>query len=283
MLSFVFVAAPEIETPERAQWRNLPPPREAAGRCDEHQRAATTRDQSDPEFFVFSVRITWAFTRGQVVFVEAVGCKALLGIDGPAWPLARPELPRLGIVRDKVPGRAAAPIYEVGVPSRPVLKQRPELVFLRDRRLPNNHHREPARSQRCEARRAVRSKESVPQPNTTSNSPAFDHPNYLDIHVGHRVGTGDRRCRHTLLKRSNDPDVLSPPSEFIEGREACACASERLRRKDRQRCYDNRYRRDNSLLRHAHSGFRCLTSVLTSGCSRCARPSGAARVSHQLE
>jgi hypothetical protein len=45
MLLFFLVAAPEIETPERAQWRDLPPPREAARRRDEHQEVATTPEE----------------------------------------------------------------------------------------------------------------------------------------------------------------------------------------------------------------------------------------------
>ena len=47
---FFLVAAPEIETPERAQWRDLPQPREAARRGDEYEKAATTPKQNDPKF-----------------------------------------------------------------------------------------------------------------------------------------------------------------------------------------------------------------------------------------
>ena len=50
--SFWFVAAPEIEMPNRAQPRDLPPPCEAARRRDGHEEAAITPTKSDLKFFV---------------------------------------------------------------------------------------------------------------------------------------------------------------------------------------------------------------------------------------
>ena len=56
--SVLFVAAPEIETPDRTGPAYSPSPREAARRRDEDQEAATTRTKSDLKFFVFLVRLT---------------------------------------------------------------------------------------------------------------------------------------------------------------------------------------------------------------------------------
>lgn len=55
---FSVVAAPEIETLEGAQSRDLPLPSEAATRFEKHQEAAITPTKSDLKFFVFSVRLT---------------------------------------------------------------------------------------------------------------------------------------------------------------------------------------------------------------------------------
>jgi hypothetical protein len=52
MLFLCVDAAAEIETPERAPPRDLPPPCEDARRRDEHRKAATTPKQRELKFFV---------------------------------------------------------------------------------------------------------------------------------------------------------------------------------------------------------------------------------------